>query len=120
MAIANDVGTINLSLFKNTPLNNSSSHIGEMMIIEIKEPIAASEFAAIKGGMCIVINDSNPGILFIAKIDKYNIPQEKKTLTKTIVKRDFGDILEKIFLKSCLNSSPKNLNLYIKQSITTT
>ena len=74
MTIANDVGTSNLSLFKNTPLNSSSSHMGETMMVESKEPTDTNEFTAIKGAIGIVINECNPGILFIAKIDKYNIP----------------------------------------------
>ena len=62
MAIANDVGTINLSLFKKTPLNNSSSDIGEMIIVDITAPIGANELTAINGTHEDKTNALNPGI----------------------------------------------------------
>jgi len=36
---ANTVGTNNFNLFKKIPLNNNSSKIGEIIIVEIKLPI---------------------------------------------------------------------------------
>ena len=109
--IANDVGTINLSLFKKTPLNNSSSHIGEMTTVENNPAIPVNEVIANIENKGADINDLNPGIYSSAKIDRYNIPYEKKTLTMTIIRRDLGEILAKILFKSCLNSPVKNLNL---------
>ena len=68
--IANDVGTINLSLFKKTPLNNSSSHMGETNTVDINPPIPASEVIAKIENIGANINDLNPGIWSSAKIDK--------------------------------------------------
>ena len=111
MMIANDVGTTSLSLFKKTPLNNSSSHIGETSTVERIPPIPANEPKASIEKRGADISALNPGMFSSANIDRYNIPYEKKTLTRTIVMRDFGVILEKILPKSCLNSRVKNLNL---------
>ena len=74
IAIANDNGTSNLSLFKSTPLNKSSSYIGEIIIVENKVPTPINELAGINGVDKTARNESNPGILSIANIDKYNMP----------------------------------------------
>ena len=108
MMIANDVGTTSLSLFKKTPLNNSSSHIGETSTVE-RSPADEPKANIEKIGADITA--LNPGMFSSANIDRYNIPYEKKTLTRTIVMRDFGVILAKILFKSYLNSRVKNLNL---------
>ena len=60
--IANDVGTINLSLFKKTPLNNSSSHIGEMTTVDISPAIPVNEVMDNIENKGADINDLNPGI----------------------------------------------------------
>ena len=74
ITIANDNGTINLSLFKKTPLNKSSSYMGEITIVENKTPTSINELTGINGVKNATINESNPGILSSAKIDRYNMP----------------------------------------------
>lgn len=60
--IANDVGTIILSLFKNTPLNNSSSQIGEMKIVEIIPIIPPKDPNTVIENNGANTNSLNPGI----------------------------------------------------------
>ena len=107
IAIAKVIGTINLSLFRNTPLNNNSSQTGETITVDNMLPTVPSELMAINGMVEEYMKLFIHGNEFSVKIDKYNIPYEKNTFTKTINRRDFGDIFEKTFLKSLLNSSLK-------------
>ena len=60
--IANVVGTTDLSLFRKTPLNNSSSEIGDIITVDII-PVFEMDFMVIPEREC-GSNDSMLGMKF--------------------------------------------------------
>jgi hypothetical protein len=85
--MANVVGTISLNLFRKTPLNISSSEIGETKTLAIR---------------FVVKNELNKFLevtMFKIKSEKYNMPYDKnmfKITIKRIILIEFGENADRI------------------------
>lgn len=99
---ANVVGTISFNLFRKTPLNISSSEIGETTIVARK----------LNGRN--VLNALNEFTPFKMKSQKYNIPYEKNMFKQTITRTDFIISLENRLEISSVIEKSSLLSLKIK------